>query len=234
MSYPPLVAMVTLTADRPQFAERMIRNFTTQTYPNLELVILDTGNAYATIQEHQRIRHLKAHREPGDTIGRLRNRVNAACAGADIIAHADDDDWSHPERIAEQVAALVRLSQTSRYPTPVVTGYRDMLFWATGEHSLAGRYEYGAYLYSGTPIYMLGTSLCYWRSIWERKPFPEKNCGEDTEWQRHFIGHTVSSLYCKDNPRMIAHIHGANTHSHLGPAFKRVPEWDWCCAETMR
>ena len=124
----PTVCAVMLTADRPELAKRAVECFRRQTYPNKTLLIYDTGTDDAEdcpadypliiwIPEEARRR----------TIGELRNAANSHIEGvevhlesgttkdcgavgiihwADIIIHWDDDDYSHPNRIAEQVALL--------------------------------------------------------------------------------------------------------------------------------
>ena len=68
---------------------------------------------------------------PGAPIGTLRNLANER-SNTDILIHWDDDDYSHPNRIAEQVALL----QSSGAD---VVGYREMLFW---RESTIGDLEY--------------------------------------------------------------------------------------------
>jgi hypothetical protein len=189
------------------------------------------------------------------------------CIYPDIILHWDSDDWSHPNRIAEQVALLESSGKQC-------VGYRDMLFWRlcpgcwTGNSwlplcpkccphckGLGGE----AWLYANRqPTYCLGTSLCYWRSVWEAKPFPDLpkgkgSTGEDTQWLQGLDSLGVSSVAsqdvagapawqtqveAKDQPRMIASVHGANTMPYdarlfASPEFRRTPEWDELCRATM-
>jgi glycosyltransferase involved in cell wall biosynthesis len=165
----------------------------------------------------------------GKTIGALRNEANAL-ARADILVHFDSDDWSHPNRIAEQVALL----QSSGAD---VVGYREMLFWRDdgGE----------AWLYSNkNPGYALGTSLCYWRRTWERKPFPATSYGEDLQFCTGLKVCGVPAFGCSGeayhDPRMIARIHHGNTSTAYKPEnmaraseWKRVPEWDQYCRSVM-
>ncbi len=90
-----------------------------------------------------------------ETIACKRNML-AEMANGDIIFTLDDDDWSAPERMAEQVQ---RLEESGK----AVTGYSTMLFH-DGER---------AYRYKGMPNYALGTSLCYLRSWAVANPFED-------------------------------------------------------------
>ena len=263
----PTVCAILLTADRPEFARRAVESFRRQTYPAKRLLVYDTGAEDVEMDwlgdeedsRHQDIEVLESagvdHHGERKTIGYLRNRANAAAAERDasILIHFDDDDWSHPNRIAEQVALL----QSSGADC---VGYREMLFWAGQraqieiDPSRCGPDGAGvlgivksvgeAWLYSNrNPGYALGTSLCYWRKTWERKPFTATSRGEDLQFITGLKCVGVPSTFrwmgpsCSGHedlqPRMIARIHPGNTSDAYKPEalaraseWRRVPEWD--------
>ena len=154
----PLVCSVMVTAYRPALAKRAIDCFRAQTYPNKQILILENGDATHRPLQTDGV----CQENRGRTVGELRNDAIALTlkSHAEIIMHWDDDDWSHPERIAEQVALL----QSSGADA---VGYREMLFWR--EHGAPGNQINGtgeAWIYRQTnPLYALGTSLCYWYSL---------------------------------------------------------------------
>src|SRR6185369_11808099 len=117
----PLVVGVMLTADRHDMTRRAIASFEAQTYERKCLLVLDSGREPLNLPTN--IRQIYKHM-PGVklTVGELRNVANAMAGGADIIAHFDSDDWSHPRRLEEQVALL----QASGAD---VVGYNEILFW---------------------------------------------------------------------------------------------------------
>ena len=114
-----------------------------------------------------------------------------------------------------------------------------MLFWRLRDLDEPGVAPGESWLYHQQhPTFCLGTSLCYWRSTWERKPFPDRSDGEDFWWQQGLQTCAVSSL--PSEPRMIAIIHGSNAgQKHydglLGShqAYERVPHWDDHCKKTL-
>jgi hypothetical protein len=237
----PSVCAVMLTRDRPEMARRAIDCFRKQTYTAKKLLIWDSGPSEALSGEDDvedagygsTLWAPNMSRE-GATIGELRNDAIRFCKDFQIVVHWDDDDWSHPNRIAEQVELL----QDSKADC---VGYREMLFWRQEERQ--------AWLYSSLdPRYCLGTSLCYWRSAWERRPFEATSQGEDARF--------TAGLYCSGDvifdaddpeegilpisPRMIARIHPGNTSNAYAPAkmaewaeWSRAPGWDAYCAENM-
>jgi hypothetical protein len=168
----------------------------------------------------------------------LRNLANAlACGGAldaEIIAHWDSDDWSSPERLTEQVELLQ--SSGAR-----VVGYSEALFWDTSIKTLHvdGARQCEAWLFSSpNPKYMIGTSLMYNRSVWEKTPFDNLDAAEDLIWQNKIKAKdkaSVSSL--RPEPRLIASIHGGNTTAKITPGARewvRSPEYDAICRERMK
>lgn len=254
----PTVCAVMLTADRPEMTRRAVECFRAQTYQNKYLVVWDSGSRAVGIEvgdDELWIRETPC----GVLIGKLRNSAIRAALGNSqdaIIIHWDDDDWSHPNRIAEQVAFLQASGAEA-------VGYDSMLFWDSRQTVVeagptiqrAGYVESRgvvssvgeSWLYSGFP---LGTSLCYWRNTWERVQFPDTSYGEDSEWLKRVKWQAINSrpidddppMHHNEQPRMIASIHGGNTSSAYDPKqmrdnpqqWRRVPEWDGFLERTMR
>ena len=122
-------------------------------------------------------------------------------------------------------------------------GYDELLFWRGAMAGALGE----AWLYRAPHGTAPGTSLCFWRKSWERKPFPDlpriiagKNVGtsEDVEWLKGLNLATMTSFCTSrpaDGPRLIATIHRGNTmpYDNLegSSSWRRVPEWDSYCQE---
>jgi len=191
----PTVCAIMLTKDRPELAARAVRCFRAQTYANKSMVIYDfSKDRYGEQYQSE----LNPEPDPyiiwlgpsryDEPLGAMRNAaISVTDHGfgieADIIIHWDDDDYSHPNRIAEQVAFL----QSSG---AAVVGYSQMLFW----DAVKGQ----SWLFSEASHHLLGTSLCYWRSTWESHKFDSrKHAGEDSDFLAR-VGHrrvkSVSSL----------------------------------------
>lgn len=216
-----------------------IRCFEAQTYEAKRLIIYDTSKGPIV-----RFRGHYQHCVIGGsslTVGELRNEANRH-SGTDeeIIVTWDSDENSHPNRIAEQVALL----QSSGADC---VGYNEMLFWREAGPKpdvfgiQRGRMEEfttgEAWLYRNPdPHYALGTSLCYWRKTWERKPFEATSQGEDERFIRGLKVESRSSIIrglmpveygpttgeymplpVNAGPRMIARIHSGNTSTAYRP-----------------
>jgi hypothetical protein len=261
----PTVCAIMLTRDRPEMAARAIASFRAQTYKHKRLLIVDTGRPALTghaasnwddERGQQRAWHYWSPENAAWTIGQLRNAGNwrgGNAFGADILAHWDDDDWSHPNRLAEQIAML----QSSGAD---VVGYNQALFWDTSKTAhvqriaealgLGGKEDRDeAWLWTCEPTgpSVLGASLCYWRKTWERKPFKDTSRGEDLHFVSGLKSGVASSLgipgsICADanvpsrQPRLICGVHGGNTCTRISPGgrcWKRAEQWDLYCLRRM-
>jgi glycosyltransferase involved in cell wall biosynthesis len=258
----PLVCAVLLTKDRPAMAARAVRAFRAQTYQNKRIIILDTGK----FTEHSLLEvengEVHGFGELNLSIGKLRNIANGLATKADILIHFDDDDVSHPNRIAEQVAHL----QSSGAD---VAGYDEILFWrqlptvdtanahpvgcpcghcdGKGSVVCTAMIDLGAAWLYKNKLAKAGSSFCYWRRVWESRPFPDLprpergGQGEDWEWAAGLNMERTSGICrqpCGGEPRLICSIHGGNTlrgYDDLKESanWKRVPEWDAYCRERM-
>ena len=253
------VLAICLTRDREAMTLQAVEAWKRQIYQNRGLLIWDTSEAESawlkgaaqSAGEAGGISYVweRQFGAPPRTIGEERNAA-ARWSTSDIICHFDSDDWSHPNRIAEQVALL----QSSGADA---VGYRQMLFWREprrmalseipgsalndGATEMCTNGE--AWLYTGA---ICGTSLMYWRRTWERNPFPPVPSGEDLEFLLRAGKVKGVSAMCRplidgrwaesENPRMIARIHGQANPAYRPEAMRetahhwtRVPEFDNHC-----
>lgn len=236
-----------LTRDRPEMAQRAVRCFREQNYKLKKLLIYNTGEVPMWHSADPDV--YWSHACPGPSIGALRNAA-IDCLKSDMIVTFDDDDVSHPNRMAEQVALL----QSSGADA---VGYSQTLFWDTTIQP-PGRPRGEAWIYSGHPV---GASLCYWRRTWERIPFEDVSKGEDDRFIKAIkvCGGKVATcsgmgeltpdiidgqatIWIGSPPRLVHHIHGGNTCApeyarsvaHGSGNWRRAAEWDEYCGERMK
>jgi glycosyltransferase involved in cell wall biosynthesis len=229
----PLICAVMITNNRPAMARRAVRDFNRQTYNNKLLFVLDTAkdSPGQAASEWEPVLN-------GSSIGTLRNVANAMAMkrlNPDILINWDDDDVSHPNRIASQVRQLqtTLIDQRPRggIEAAGAVGYQDLLWW-NSVRAEAWVYDYGG------NHYCLGTSLCYWPHFWKSNPFPERNIGE---WPIETPGKFGYSSFVDGEPMIIGEWHGKNganagtepsrepwqmEETHWSNTWKRVPEWD--------
>jgi O-antigen biosynthesis protein len=155
------------------------------------------------------IRHI--HLEGSANIGEKRN-FGCDRARGDLIAHWDDDDWSAPGRLADQVERLTGSRKA-------VTGYRSMRF--VTEYSGGPRHWF---LYENKPpTYALGTSLMFRRDWWIGHKFPAKQICEDQDFVATAMLHDELTT-APAGELMYATMHDANTSPKIatGIAWKEL------------
>lgn len=196
------------TYNRGKYVPMAIRCFTQQSYPNMELIIVDDGTETLSIPADGRIQYIKLLNRT--TTGEKRN-IGARRASGQIIANWDDDDWSHPHRIADEVG---RLLQTGKR----VTGYNASIIYeeATGEFFK---------IQGGPPYFASGSSQCYWRTWWEQHPYPNCSFGEDSVFARTARLADQMAI-AEPGQMMVIRRHSTNTSDVYIPNLKRVDPAD--------
>lgn len=196
------VSVVTPTRDRPELLGQAIRCFQSQTYPDIEMVILDNSqHGEFTPPSDPRI-HYHRLRGPVISTGAMRNLVNSHATG-ETICNFDDDDWSAPNRVESQVGQLLASGKQ-------VVGYHDIFYYSTVDRK--------AYLYkfSGKNPYASGAGQMYFKSFWEAHPYEDQQSGSDTTFS--YEAHRAQALQSYSSEGLlVATVHGANTSKlHLG------------------
>lgn len=99
------VSCIMPTKNRAHFVRKSIKMFKNQSYPNKELVIIDDSDEPQNIKTTDEIQYI--HYTNSCSIGSKRN-IGISRASGDVILLWDDDDYHGSDRIANQLAALVR------------------------------------------------------------------------------------------------------------------------------
>jgi glycosyltransferase involved in cell wall biosynthesis len=145
----PLVTCLMLSLAIPQrfaFACASIAAYCQQTYIRKELVILLNGGTAAarrTLQDHvDRLTRpdIRIVEIPGALpLGRLRN-ISLAEAAGEIICQWDDDDLYHPERVAQQVRAILEGGHEAIFLSDVFQYFphAQSLYWTNWAATPAG------------------------------------------------------------------------------------------------
>lgn len=203
--------MPTRGRNRNVWAAIALDSFLRQTYPNKHLLILDDADdpTFAEPMMFENVAYLQSiDRLPIHT---KRNMLASVAAG-EIICHFDSDDYSDPDRMAQQVKLLEESGKQ-------VTGYHSMLFHDV-PRNLAFKFIYG-------PEYAVGTSLCYRKEFWKAHPFRQgerPNVGEDNEFGKD--ARQRREIFTVDGGQMmVARIHAGNTDTKdtSSYAYRPVP-----------
>jgi hypothetical protein len=186
-----------------------MNSFVMQTYASKQLLILDDRQD-PSFSEVPRLPSVSYLRSDSRSIAEKRNILCSLSAG-DLVCHWDDDDFSAPERIADQVK---RLEESGK----AVTGFCSMLFYE-GQPERAAKYVNDC-------NYALGTSLLYRREWAIEHPFrlAENAWGEDNNFVND--ARSAGDLISVDAGQlMVARAHPGNTSKKdLGKVdYRTVP-----------
>lgn len=201
----PLVSCIMpTTADRRRFVPQAVKCFQRQAYPNLELVIICDGEddlSDLIPGDDERIHYFYLGFER-HTIGTKRNLACERAKGG-LIAHFDDDDWSHQDRLSFQVGALLAEgAEVCAFSQLLFLEIASGLVWLTRTPALLH-----PSLYLGFPF---GTTHLYQRSYWSKSPFPDVTLDEEIAFTLG-AGRQDQSVLVSDYRLCVATIHGSNT-----------------------
>lgn len=196
----PLVSCIMPTADRLPLVSLAVAQFLAQDYPHKELVIIDDGQEPIAphVRQDARIRVVRLSRRA--RLGAKRNYAIQLAQGT-VIAHWDDDDWHAPNRLRTQVQALVDYDAD-------ICGCNEAYFYDVTQNK--------AWLWSkptDQPGWLLGSSLCYRKSLWRQQSFLNVDVGEDSlfvelaPWRRMFV--------LPHRNRFVGLIHAGNTSAKM-------------------
>ena len=218
MFQPPLVSCLCPTANRREFIPQMLRCFTQQDYPKIELIVLDDGDDkigdLIPLDDRQQFSQLPRIRYfyelPKKNHGQKMNRCMELASGEYCIV-VDDDDWYAPNRISRQIQPLLDNPQIQ------VSGTGQLYYRLHGANK-AFRYV------NLTDKKWIG-AIAFRRSAWENNRFEERGFGADF----YFINKIPYDQWCdlNDLTLMVSTIHAANAAPKCipSPSFVEVP-WE--------
>jgi glycosyltransferase involved in cell wall biosynthesis len=162
----PFVSCIMPTYNRREFVPHAIRYFLRQDYENKELIVIDDGEDVIQdlIPQTETLRYYRLDKKIS-----LGAKLNLACqySKGEIIAHWDDDDWYAPRRLQYQVTALENDEID-------VCGINKLLYYDV-RNKQAYRYVYPP----DQRTWLIGSSLCYKKEVWDLHHFADINVGMD-------------------------------------------------------
>ena len=201
-----LVSCVMPTCDRGRFVPYAVEYFLRQDYPAKELIILDDGDEPVgrLLADDPTITYVRL--DIRRTLGEKRN-MGCRLARGELIAHWDDDDWMAPWRLSYQVEQIQESGAD-------LCGLRSLLF-----HDVASGKTWRYHYPSGQRTWVAGGTFCYRKRVWQQKPFPKVNEGEDTRFV--WGNRAINVLPLTEELFYVAMIHTRNT----SPKHCRGTRW---------
>lgn len=202
-----IVSAIMPTRGRRDMAARALETWRFQDWPEKELVIVDDRDAPSFPEGIEEPRIVYRVLDERLTVGAKRN-LACSLASGEVIVHWDDDDFSAPVRIRDQVERMIAADKA-------VSGYNSMYF-TDGKNW---------WIYPGSPQFALGTSLCFKKSWFGTHKFRDLQVGQDEDFGHHAA--VARQLVSVDAGRMmVASNHSKNTSPRetLSGPWRRVPD----------
>jgi glycosyltransferase involved in cell wall biosynthesis len=206
--------------ERRPMALAAVRSFLAQNYAPMELLIInDGGIPLMDVVSRQvgglLIREMAVEKQP--TLGHLRN-IGLENANGEYIAQWDDDDWSHPDRIAYQMEYAKKLQIPVTLEAQIRYSFKSNNAFVVRQYP---RPDYAVGI-PGTVLHPK-TDLRY----------PEEALHEDTHFLKQFekvhIIHNSPTLYIRfshganswDEKHIMGSYSSGRDKNSLGPISKR-------------
>lgn len=207
----PLVSVVLPTYDRPEFLRSSVASVEQQTYPRVELVVVDDHSpnpADATLDRGSTDLHsMRVIRHGTNRGANVARRTGIDHAHGTLIAFLDDDDRWHPAKLAKQVAAF----EADEEVGVVYTGqqYRDRHGNVTGTRVPSTRGDATRAILRGASVGPFSTLLVSARVIDAAGgPDPRFPSLQDKEWLVRLSRH--GRLEVIEEPLVIRRIHAGD------------------------
>ena len=224
----PKISCLMVTYDRLALAKRAIRSWAAQSWPASELVIVTDGadrfrNALAAYAADLGVDGLRLVQADGRdlTLGKLRN-LSLAEAKGDWICQWDDDDFSHPERLATQAAFMADRKAGASLFTDHLQYFEDQRTLCWTDWTGGGRIEGVAGLAPGTLMMTREIGLTY------PEEGPNARQGEDSVLLEALSSAVELAPLSGAGHLYLYQYHGRNTfsrdHHHRLSAFRTSVE----------
>lgn len=237
-----LVSCVMPTYGRRSWVPLALRCFEEQTYPRVELVVVDDGpqpcgDLVDEFRERSGLAVRYVHLAGRSAIGAKIN-LGIRMARGELIALWADDDYHARWRVAYQVGALcgsVARSETGHsgggqsgsaarsgdrpQPGAQICGCDSIFYWDTAGGAM-WRYDYVPLRRSDA--YVTGGTMLFWREFWSERPFDDlPTGGEDNRFLRG-RGPLLGTL---DNSFYLATMHAGNFSPKRAEVLAASDNW---------
>jgi glycosyltransferase involved in cell wall biosynthesis len=208
-----MISCQMVTLDRLALAKLAIRSYAEQSYPDRELVIVSDGeesyrSALARYVEELGIAGVRViyPGAVGLTLGALRN-ISVEAARGEIICQWDDDDYSHPERLAVQAQYLIDQPAGASFLTDHLQYIEPEGFLSWIDWSMDGQNEGVLQLAPGTVMMHRDARFRYPESG------PDARRGEDWVFMESVYAAVAVAALKGAGHLYLYRYHGSNTHS---------------------
>lgn len=105
-----LISIIVPVYNVQDYLERCVDSLLRQTYPNLEIILIDDGSTDRSLDMCRKFAEadarIKVMSQPNKGIGAVRN-AGLACARGEYVAFVDSDDWVEPDMYETLLGVMV-------------------------------------------------------------------------------------------------------------------------------
>jgi glycosyltransferase involved in cell wall biosynthesis len=205
----PLVSVVIPSRNRLKSVLRCIRNVSFQTYPEIEIIVInDCSDEDYSVMQQERVRYLTTDRHGGAALAR---NVGLRHARGEYISFIDDDDAWLPIKLESQIAQMRRegylFSATEGYrvtdPTNPLSSpvyhrgfHRNFLLKHLGTTVLPSEFNFE---FISAHNYIITSSVVIHRSVYEHiglfNESEQYRRGQDYEYWKRILAANINCLY---------------------------------------
>lgn len=179
----PLVTIITVTRNRSSLISRAIESILSQTYRNIEYIIVDGASTDNTREVVGRYRDPRLQYIYLDKYGRIpQTRAGFEASTGKYITFLDDDDEYLPTKVDKQVALIESL------PSEYGFVYCWMTYFDNTSHRLLRRHKPElrgnvAHLVAEKPVVSGTPTFLFRRKVFEEFGGTFKEVGLDSDWE---------------------------------------------------
>ena len=227
---PPLVSIITPTFNRPDFLNLVLKCVNTQSYKNIEWIILDDSEKPDLNFQDKTIENVKyIHQKNRLSVGEKRNLLIKASAGKYIVQFDDDDFYG-----AKYIETLMNLMEEKNVDFVLMAGFfcshldKKVLGYYRTRHKKGMAYKFsreGIVPVTLEDLNIPMIHLCYgWsyifkREIWEKNPFKDINVFEDRTFLIDAVKNKYKVIYHEDQEGIASHSVHKKSSSVCLPQF---------------
>lgn len=185
----PLVSCIVPTYNRHDWLKKSVHMFTQQTYPKLEMIIVDDSEQQPcdlTLPENVQYVRLNARR----SIGYKRNLAIQHAQG-DLVAFWDDDDYHGPKRIEHLVRTMLK------HNADVVADANHVYLYDSKYYTIRNRPDIQEHLWWKR---ILMPSILFKKNLMKHASFPHRYTSEDREFFKKILKQRKLNVHFLHSP----------------------------------
>jgi glycosyltransferase involved in cell wall biosynthesis len=211
----PTVSVVIPAYNQARFLAGALESVLTQTYPALEIVVVDDGSTDATGEVLAGFRgRVAVVRQPNNGVSSARNAGVAGSAG-DLVAFLDADDQWLPDKLARQIARHVREPDLGLVHCGIQEIDADGRALGVRTEGIEGRVAGRLLRFDGAAILGGGSAALIPRTVFDRVGGFDPLLSTSADWDLYYRIAKDHPIGFVDEVLVRYRLHGAGMHTNV-------------------